>query len=65
MSDFLHIKDWRKFKVGELVRVRVSAHPPLNRNFRLTRILISSNFPFRINYKGREQLLRKDEVSKI
>lgn len=65
MSDYLHIRDWRKFKVGELVRVK-TYYPELNnRNFHLTRILISSNFPYRVNYKGREQLLGKNEVFKI
>lgn len=65
MSDYLHIKDWRKFRRGEIVRVVTKLYPEIDGIYQLRHVHVSSNFPYRIWYDNQEQLLRKNEVYKV
>lgn len=63
MTDFLHIKDWFKIKKGDLVEVHTRGyHPQIDGIYPIKRVVRWSNYPYRVDYKGEEQLLEKREV---
>lgn len=67
MTDYLNIKDYLKFRRGDIVRVSMKNYPAYDGIYQLKRVHRSSNFPYRVYLKseGREQLLRKNEVFKV
>lgn len=67
MGDYLSLKDWRKFRKGEIVRVSMKGYPEYDGIYQLRKILRSSNFPYRvyIENEGGLVLLDKREVFKV